>query len=270
MLAALVAGLAPLGGCGDDGGPGSAGAFTPVTDGTLTVATSDLPVPGFWTGPADHPTGGFEHDLAGALAERLGLDDVAVVHVAFDDLLGGDLGGADLALAQLTPTPGRDRHLDFSDAYLPAPPGVLVRAGTEVPDVHSAQRLSWAVQEATTLEDALDDQVRPEDEPDRVGSLATLVSLVDDGTVDAGLVDLPTGLSAAAGSGGELAVAARLPGDEVLAAALPDGSDNLQAVDSALRALAADGTLDGLADRWLSTAGTGDLADVPALRTDDA
>jgi polar amino acid transport system substrate-binding protein len=269
VLAALVAVVAAAGGCGDDGA-GSAGPFTPATEGALTVATSDLPVPGFWTGPADRPTGGFEHGLAGALADHLGLDDVTVVEVPFDDLVDGDLGGADLALAQLTPTAERDRHLDFTDAYLRAPPGVLVRAGTEVPDVHAARRLSWAVQDATTLEDALEDQVRPQDAPDRVGSLATLVALVGEGAVDAALVDLPTGLSAAAGSGGELAVAAQLPGDEVLAAAVPDGSDDLQAVDSALRALAADGTLDGLADRWLATGGIGDLADVPALRTGDA
>ena len=49
---------------------GSAGDFTPATDGTLTVVTS-LPGPGFWVGSESDPTaltGGFEYDIAHKLA----------------------------------------------------------------------------------------------------------------------------------------------------------------------------------------------------------
>jgi polar amino acid transport system substrate-binding protein len=269
LASALVAAGLAGAGCGGGGlrGPASGGDFEATTDGRLTVATADLPVPGFWSGTAARPTGGFEWGLARALAGKLGLDGVDVVEVDFQDLVGGDLGGADLALAQLTPTGERGKHLDFSTSYLPAPPGVLVRPGTEVPDVHAAQRLDWVVQRSTTLADALEDQVRPKRAPTLVEGQGDVIDAVRSGEADAGLLDLPTALATADGSGGALAVAAQLPGEEVLAAALPEGSPNLDAVDSALRALRADGTLDDLAARWLGTETTSGDPDVRLVRT---
>jgi len=55
----------------------------------------------------------------------------------------------------------------------------------------------------------------------------------------------------------------------VLAAALPKGSGNVEAVDSALRALSADGTIERLAEEWLHTdVSEGSDEQVPALRTE--
>jgi polar amino acid transport system substrate-binding protein len=267
-LALAVAGLTGAA-CGGGGlrGPASGGNVETATDGRLTVATADLPVPGFWAGTADHPTGGFEWGLARALADQLGLDRVDVVEVDFQQLVGGDLGGADLALAQLTPTDERGKHVDFSTAYLPAPPGILVRPGIEVPDVHAAQRLEWVVQRSTTLADVLDDEVRPKRAPTLVEGQGDVIDAVRTGAAEAGLLDLPTALATADASDGALAVAAQLPGEEVLAAALPEGSPNVDAVDSALRALRADGTLDDLAARWLGTETTSGDPDVRLVRT---
>jgi polar amino acid transport system substrate-binding protein len=269
LVVALTAGMSGMSGCGGGGlrGPASGGDFEAATDGRLTVATADLPVAGFWTGTADAPSGGFEWGLAHALARRFGLDRVDVVEVDFQDLVAGDLGGADLALAQLTPTAARGEHLDFSASYLPAPPGVLVRPGTEVPDVHAAKRLTWVVQRSTTLAGALDDQVRPQQAPTLVEDQQGVIDAVLAGRAEAGLLDLPTALATADASGGRLDVAAQLPGDEVLAAALPEGSRNLQAVDSALRALRADGTLDDLAGEWLGAETTAGDPDVHLVRT---
>ena len=130
---------------------GAAGAFRPATPGVLTVATAEIPVPGFWEGPAAAPDGGVEHGLARALADRFALPTVRVVQVPFDRLAGGDLGGADLALSQLTRTEARAERLDFSVRYLPATPSALVRAGTTVADLNAAQPLRWAVHQGTTL-----------------------------------------------------------------------------------------------------------------------
>src|SRR3954471_18558430 len=81
--------------------------FTPRTPGQLTVATS-LPAPGFWDGTAvGELTGGFEDGIARALADRFDLR-LEVVDVPFERIVAGDLGGADMALAQITITPARD------------------------------------------------------------------------------------------------------------------------------------------------------------------
>jgi polar amino acid transport system substrate-binding protein len=92
----------------------ASGTFTPRTPGTLTVATAQVPDPGFWTGTIAHPTGGFEYELAHALASRFGLARVRVIEVPFDRLIAGDLGGADLALSDITVTAERSRYVAFS------------------------------------------------------------------------------------------------------------------------------------------------------------
>src|SRR3954468_11029331 len=105
LALSLSAAALALSACaGDRGAAGS--TFEPVKSGVLTVATAFLPAPGFWEGTP--PTDGFEAGLADALAERLGLDRVEVVQVSFTDIVEGRLGGADIALSQITPTHERD------------------------------------------------------------------------------------------------------------------------------------------------------------------
>jgi ABC-type amino acid transport substrate-binding protein len=82
------------------------------------------------------------------------------------------------------------------------------------------------------------------------------------------MLDLPVALSYARESPHTYAVAAQLPSEAVLAAALPKGSENVEAVDSALRALSSDGTIERLAREWLHTdVSEGRVEQVPALRT---
>jgi polar amino acid transport system substrate-binding protein len=95
-------------------GKGAAGSFDPRTANTLTVATAQIPDPGFWTGTFAHPTGGFEYGLAKELAARFGLAKIKVVDVPFHELVRGHLGGADLALSDITITDERAEQLDFS------------------------------------------------------------------------------------------------------------------------------------------------------------
>lgn len=265
-VAALIA--AALAGCGQDPALPSAGTFTPTTPETLTVAVDEVPRPGFWLGTADAPTGGFEHGLARALATRLGLDELRVVTVPFERIVSGDLGGADVAISDVSVTDERADVVDFSVPYLPAVPAILTREDREVRDLFGARELSWAVERDTTLEDALDRRIRPDGDVVRSPTQDAAIAELTGGRVEAVLLDLPVALAYAAASEGGLRVAAQLPGDEHLAVVLPKGSDNRSAVDSALRALRADGTTRDLARRWLGT----DLQDtqvddVLALRT---
>jgi polar amino acid transport system substrate-binding protein len=262
VLAALLAGAAlATWGCGSERSAAGS-AFEPVTPGVLTVATAFLPAPGFWQG--DPPTsGGFEAGLAKALAEHLGLDRVKVVQVPFGEITKGKLRGADLAISQLTPTEERAKSVDFSTAYLDAPPGVLARQGVEANDVKSLRELRWVVSRLSTLTPIVLDRIRPSEPPvvvdDRSQALAVLLS----GRVDALMVDLPVALGIAHEESG-FEVLGQLDGEEELAAALPEGSTNREIVDSGIRALQADGTIDDLVSRWLGKSGD----DVPLILTE--
>jgi polar amino acid transport system substrate-binding protein len=267
-VATLLTGLW-LSACGT-GGLGASGSFTPVTPDTLTVATAQIPDPGFWEGTPEHPTGGFEYGLARALAARLGLAHVTVRLVPFAELVKGELGGADLALSDITATSERAQHVDFSTPYLKAPPAIVVRPGTEVPDVDTAQTLRFAVQAGTTLLSALEDQVRPERAPLVLAHQREVLAAFHARRANAIMLDLPVALAYARQSPGRYAVATQLPSDYELAAALPKGSGNLEAVDSAMRAFTADGTIETLGERWLHTSlREGQAEGVPVLRTDE-
>jgi polar amino acid transport system substrate-binding protein len=258
-----------LSACSGAGGLGAAdGTFTPHTPGTLTVATAQIPDPGFWTGTFEHPTGGFEYELARALASRFGLHDVRVIEVPFHQLTTGHLHGADLALSDITVTSGRARHLSFSTSYLRAPPAILVRPGTEVPDVHTARGLRWAVESGTTLQSALTEAIEPTSTPLILDHQREVLHALRSGRAQAIMLDLPVALAYAREAPHAYAVAAQLPSEAVLAAVLPLRSPNLEAVDSAIRAFAADGTLERLGRAWLHTdLQEGQSENVPVLRT---
>jgi polar amino acid transport system substrate-binding protein len=266
--ALLVLGVT-LSACGASG-LGAAGKFTPRTPDTLTVATAQVPDPGFWKGTIAHPTGGFEYGLARALASRFGLSRVKVIEVPFKQLTAGNLGGADLALSDITVTKQRAEHVDFSESYLDAPPAILVRPGTEVPDVHAAQGLSWAVQDGTTLREALAEAIEPSAPAQVLEHQREVLLALRVGRAEAVMLDLPVALAYAREAPHTYAVAAQLPSEAVLAAALPTGSENLEAVDSAIRAFGADGTIERLGHEWLDTDLQGGRDEgVPALRTDE-
>jgi polar amino acid transport system substrate-binding protein len=267
-LAVVVLLVALMSGCADDQ-DGAAGDFAPGQPDTLVVATAFMPSAGFWEGTSAQPTGGFELGLAEAFAERFGLGRVEVVEVPFGDLVAGDLGGADIAISQLTPTDDREAVLDFSMAYLRASPGVVVRPGTEAPDLYELRQLRFVAVRGSTLTHVVTDAVRPEREPLLVDSRAEALDALRDDEADALLLDLPVALGLARAEPESFEVIGQLSGVESLAVALPDGSPNDQAVDSAIRAFTADGTIDQLSSRWLGVELSQGADDIPLIRTPD-
>jgi ABC-type amino acid transport substrate-binding protein len=78
------------------------------------------------------------------------------------------------------------------------------------------------------------------------------------------LLDLPVALALARDEPARFRVIGQLRGSAGLAAALPDDSPNTEIVDSAIRRLEADGTIDRLVSRWLGES----EQDVPLIRTE--
>ena len=273
LVAVLLAGalLASLVACGDDddaetggtSGTTAEGAegFTPVTDDTLTVVTS-LPAPGFWNG--DDPssiTGGYEYEIAKAMQEKLGLSDLKIVNVSFDQLVAGQVGDFDVALSQVTITDERKQVVDFTEPYFESDQGVLVMAGTEVATVDEAKALQWGVQSGTTGADYLTDELQPEKEPQVFQNLADGFAALEAGQVDAFMMDTAIVLSQASESNGDEEVAAQFKTGEEYGGILPQGSTNVDAINAILTELKDDGSLAEFATDWLG----GDPAAIPVL-----
>lgn len=256
--------------CGDATRPAE-GGFEPATGRRLLVAT-DLPAPAFWEGgDVDALDGGFEWAVAHELGERLDLD-VRFVDVPFEDIVVGDLQGADLALAQITVTAEREDHLVFSVPYLDGAPAVLTLAeggATDlIADLATAREQVWAVARGSAEAIYLDEVVRPDEDVVAVADARRAADAVVAGRADAALIELPTAL-VLAGDHPDLTVDARFDVVAPVAVAMSVDSPtaNAVAVDRALNAMRADGTLDDLTERWLAPAFPVAPADVPVIRT---
>ncbi len=267
LIPAIVAAVL-VAGCSDRNSSPAAGSFTPKVRGVLTVVTSAVPSTGFWEGTPSRVTGGFEYELARDLARRFGLRSVRVKLEPFSQMVSGHLAGADLALDLITPTPARRRHLDFSDAYLDAAPTVVARAGTTIPDLETARTLRWGALRGTTFVSLVDQLIAPQtpirtfDDDDQM--LAALLGR----QIDAVVFDMPYAVAIADRSAGRLRTVAQLPQGETIAAALPKGSGNVQAIDSAIQAFTADGTIAALLSSWVGPSAAGAQKSIPLLRTE--
>ncbi|MBV9536125.1 MAG: amino acid ABC transporter substrate-binding protein [Solirubrobacterales bacterium] len=233
----------------------------------LAVAMSGYPTPGFWEGTPAHPTGGFEFELARAIADRFGLKTVRVVVKHFHQIVAGDLGGADLALDLITPTSQREAHLQFSTPYLTDAPTVVVHSFTPIPDLATARALTWGATRATTFIGDIKSWINP-DSPIKIFDQETeMMAALNRGDIDAVLEDLPLAVATAKHSHGRLRAAAQLPFTEPIAAALPKNSTNEQAVSSAIRAFTADGTIQRLLHKWVGPAAANADMSIPLLHT---
>lgn len=231
------------------------------------MATSAVPSAGFWEGTPSDPTGGFEYELAREFAHRFGLGAVQVRIVHFDRIVEGQLGGADIGLDLITPTPQREEDLEFSAPYLKAAPTVVVRSGTEVPDLAAARELRWGAVRSTTFVGDIENAVAPELPIVIFDGQREMLEALRAGKVDAVMFDLPLAVATARLSRGKLEAAAQLPEHEPISVALPKGSPNRQAVDSAIRAFTADGTIERLLDRWVGSEAAEAETAIPLLQT---
>lgn len=270
LVGALATGLTACGDDDDEADDTAAGTtesatgdvqFTPVTEDTLRVVTS-LPAPGFWNG--DDPaaiTGGYEYEIAVALQERLGLSDLEVVNVSFDQLVAGQVGEFDVALSQVTITDERREVVDFTEPYFESDQGVLVSEGTEVETVEDAQALQWGVQSGTTGADYIADVLQPDQEAQVFQDLSAGFAALEAGQVDAFMMDTAIVLSQASESGGAQEVVAQFKTGEEYGGILPKGSENAEAINTILEELEADGSLSEFAEEWLG----GDPSAIPVL-----
>jgi ABC-type amino acid transport substrate-binding protein len=144
---------------------------------------------------------------------------------------------------------------------------VLVRDGTAVADLASAQDLRWAAVRASTLADTVDDSIAPDRPLKLYDDTAEIVAALQGDEVDAALLDMPLAVVTAEHSHGRLQAVAQLPTRESIAAALPKGSDNVEAVDSAMRAFTTDGTLHRLVQTWVGSAAADAESSIPLLHT---
>lgn len=243
---------------------GDAGTINlqPTSKGTLTVQTT-LPSPGWWKGDTpDSIVGGYEFCLAANIAHRAGLKDLKIDNVSFDALVAGQTEGYDLAMAQISVTPEREKVLTFSAPYFESQLGVLAPADSDVSEANIRDKMV-GVQVGTTAVQWAQDELQPGNEPQLFQDTGAMVTAVSSGIVDVAVQDTAIMLGFAKNSGGSLKVVGQYESGENYAAIYPKGSTNADTISAAIESMRKDGTLDKLSAKWLGPELGGDPAAVP-------
>lgn len=281
LLAAVAAtGLITLTACSgsSDGGDSASGygdcqvygqkgsiEINPVTKGVLTVQTN-LPSPGWWKGlDAKSTTGGYEYCLAANIAHRAGLDKVKVQNVSFDALVAGQTKDFDIAMAQISVTPEREKVVTFSEPYFDSNLGVLAPKGSDVTEDNITSK-KVGVQVGTTAVNWTNDVLKPTEKPKNFQDTTGMVTAVNSGLADVAVQDTAIMLGFAKNSNGALEVVGQYESGEHYAAIYPKGSKDADAMNTAITQMRTDETLDKLSAKWLGPELGGDPSAVPVWK----
>jgi len=229
-------------------------ALPTLTPGTLTVAV-DIPTPGLAEGSVRGSTitgkRGFEIDLAGALARRLGLR-LRVVDVPFARTFTAGPKPFDVALEHVTITAARRRNVDFSPAYFVTNKGVLLANGVMAPrSLADMRTLRLCAQDQTTSIAYLRTRLKPRRAPHAFPTPVDVLRALSDGFCQGMVADLPI-LAAVERADPTLygPLAGQIATHEHWGAVFAKGSPLRAPVSARLAALSGSGLVDRLAVRW--------------------
>nr|WP_210732172.1 transporter substrate-binding domain-containing protein [Cellulomonas denverensis] len=272
MAAASALALAACAPADDDSSGGATatdGALQTLTDGVLTIGTSD-PAYEPWIVDNDPSNGkGYESAVAYAVAEQLGYDadQVEWVTVTFDQIIAPGAKSFDFAINQVSISPERAENLDFSSSYYDTAQAVVTVEGSPAAEASSLADLKGVKLGAmvgTTSLQVAQDTIEPDTDIQVFNDNDQVKQALTSGLVDAIIVDLPTALYITAAELDDGVLVGQLPaGDDPdqFGLVLDKDSPLTEPVTEAVDALREDGTLDDLQAEWLT-----DAAGAPVLK----
>ena len=237
--------------------PAQGGAqFTTVEPGKLHMSTNAAFPPYEMTTDA----GGFEGidvEVAGAIAEKLGLE-LVVDDMGFDAaLLAVQNGQSDIAMAGITVSEERQQVMDFSDSYATGVQVVIVKEDGPVQsldDLESAEMIGC--QKATTgyiyCSDTPENGGYGEDHVTAFDTGALAVMALVNGQVDAVVIDNEPAKSFVAENDGLKILDTEFAVEDYAIGFAKGNTALLEAVNAAMAELKADGTFQGIVDKYIT------------------
>jgi polar amino acid transport system substrate-binding protein len=233
--------------------------ITTVTDGTLTVGTSDPAFPPYVIDNDPTNGKGFESAVAYAVAEEMGFTDDQVdwTFAGFNKLFAPGEKDYDFALNQISITPEREQAVTFSDPYYEAANAILVLKDSSFADATSLAEFQDAkigVQVATTALAQVENQIAPTQNVAVFDDTTASTQALKNGEIDALVTDLPTTLylSAVEVPG---VVVGQMPQDEAAdtwGLVLQKDNPLVACANQALAALQESGDLDAITTQWMT------------------
>ena len=227
-----------------------AAAVTTVNAGKLTMSTNAaFPPYEMTTDNGDFE--GIDIEVAGAIAKKLGLE-LQVDDMDFDAaLLAAQNGKSDIVMAGVTVTDERQKVMDFSDTYAEGIQSIIVPEDSDIASADDLTGKAIGTQRGTTgyiycTDDFGEDNVIAYDDG------LTAVQALNNGQVDAVVIDnAPAKSFVEANPGLKILDTAYAQEDYAIGVA-KGNTALLDAINSALEELQADGTLQAIVDKYIT------------------
>ncbi|UTF52169.1 basic amino acid ABC transporter substrate-binding protein [Natronosalvus rutilus] len=244
---------------------GAAGATAGVAGclgDVLGGGDEDVIVPGTASGFApfefineDDELVGFDIDLAEETIDRAGYEVGDWTDTEFDSLIPSlTEGNIDFIAAGMTINEERQEAIAFSDPYYESDQAVLVAAGSDVDAsaVEDLEGLIVGAQGGTTgLDEAealVEEGILEEDDLRQYDNYPLAVEDLENGNVDAIIIDIPVAQNFA--SGRDVEVAFEIETGEVFGFGMRQDDDRLGDINDALGEIRDDGTYEDLIETW--------------------
>ena len=233
-------------------------AFAAVAEnGTLTLATNvNFPPYEFYDDETGEPTG-IDIEIAKAICEKIGYE-LEVVDIDFGAIIPALAAHTyDFSAAGMTVTEERKQSVQFTDTYATGIQAVIVPADCEAEDIYAlieakGGHIAIGVQESTTGDIYISDEFETAGTADvqRFKNGADAVLALTRGQVDCVVIDNEPAKAFVAKNEG-LKLLASAYTEEDYAMAFPLDSEIYETFNAALQELMADGTLQGIVDKFI-------------------
>jgi polar amino acid transport system substrate-binding protein len=236
------------------------GGLDTLTAGKLTIGT-DNPAYEPWYSDNKPANGkGFESAVAYQVAERLGYPaaDVTWVQVPFNNAIAPGPKSYDMDLTQFSITDERKKAVDFSSPYYLVRQTVITTKGSKIDGATTIAGLKdgkLGAQVGTTSLQAINELIKPSQQPQVFNSNDDAKKALQNGTVDGLVVDLPTAFYMTSAELDNGVIVGQLPQvgvPEQFGIVLDKDSRLTLCVSKAVDQLRQDGTLAVLEKTWLA------------------
>ena len=233
----------------------ASGEFTTVTDGVLTMSTNAaFPPYEMTTDSGDFE--GIDVEIAGAIAEKLGLE-LQIDDMDFDAaLLAAQTGKSDMVMAGVTVTEDRQTVMDFSDSYAAGIQVVIVPEDSDIASIDDMTGKMIGVQRGTTGDQycsaSVEDGGFGEENVTRYDNGLTAVQALNNGQVDCVVIDNAPAQEFVAANPGLKILDTEYANEEYAIGVAKGNTQLLDAINTAIAELKADGTIQSILDKYIS------------------
>ena len=267
MAVVMALGLSACGGSNSAASSSAAGsasgsasngdaAFTTVTPGKLTMSTN-ASFPPYEMVADDGSFEGIDIEVAGAIAEKLGLE-LQVDDMGFDAALqAAQTGKSDMVMAGVTVTEERQAVMDFSNSYANGVQVVIVKEDSPIQTLDDLANANMiGCQMGTTgyiyCSDTVENGGYGEDHVTPYDDGAAAVQALVNGQIDAVVIDNMPAQEYVAANPGLRILDTEYANEDYAIGVAKGNTALLDAINGALEELTNDGTIQSIVDKYIS------------------